>query len=319
MLLVLFVISYVALVIQKFGFLYPETYEPFERYLFIVPLVVLTVLIPQLKQASNLQISILRICLIVHFVMFINYSFEVQERYSIFNNAILNSYQFEECKVAYRKENYHLEFISNRDNGHDWIQTSESLLLSSMRGKDSTKQVFIKEILPDDFYTKAGLDQFLIYPTGWTISSDSINDNYFSLPHSAWRIANTDSAQEFSMVEMKKIVFSVESPSNLSVTKSSKVQLQINLENSLGRPIFSGIRKGKSGISYNWYNPKTTTFIKGLFTSQLMADFHTTLHQKMMVVTPDETGEYILVAGWHSHTTGQFLPFSGNARLRVHN
>jgi hypothetical protein len=316
-LLLAFVFGYVALVIQKFGFLYPETYEPFERYLFILPLVVLTVLIPQLKQLNGMQIAILRLCLIVHFITLVNYSFEVQERYSIFNNAISNSYQFDECKVAYRKENYHLEFVSNRDNGHDWIQTSESLLLSSMRGRDSTKQVFIKEILPDDFYTNAGLDQFLIYPTGWTISSDTINDYYFNLPHSKWKIANTDSVQEFTLEEMKKVLFTTDDLSFGSYAKGTKVQIQIRLENKLGRPIFSGVRNGKSGISYKWYNPKTGAFLGGLFTSQLMADFYTTLNQKMMVVMPDEKGEYVLVPGWLSNKTRQFSPFTGNTRIHV--
>ncbi|MEX1190167.1 MAG: hypothetical protein WED33_12980 [Bacteroidia bacterium] len=316
-LLIAFVLGFAGLVAHKFGGLYPETFEPFERYVFILPLTVVTVLIPVWSKWTGWKRNLLILFMSWHAFYMYRYSRIVVNRYEVFENAIQNSRQFDDAKVVYRKENYHPEFLSNRINGHDWIMTSESLILSSMKGKDSTKQVYIKELFPDDFYEKLSEDDFMYYISGWTMPVSSLNHDYMNMKPGKWRVANTDSAQHIDQEFIESIVFSPSEEAQFSVNE--KTHLQIKLVNQTGQPLFSGMRIRKAGIGYKWLKKGETQLQKGKFLSPLMADLYSEVNQRIIVVGPETEGEYELIPGWHFEDNDEFYPFGEKMNVSVRN
>ncbi|UPT65230.1 MAG: hypothetical protein M0D57_11700 [Sphingobacteriales bacterium JAD_PAG50586_3] len=146
-----FVIGYFSLVAYKYGTHYPDTFEPFERYLFIAPLFICVLAVPYLLQTGKkLQYGVL-VLVLWHLFYSGKYGMHVKHRYDVLDDAMANAKQFKAGKVYYRAENYYSIINSPRERGHDWIMAMETLLLSSLNEPENTKQVFIKNTLADDF------------------------------------------------------------------------------------------------------------------------------------------------------------------------
>lgn len=302
-----FVIGFAGLVAHKFGGLYPETFEPFERYIFIIPLTVVTVLIPVWSKWLGWKRNVLILLMFWQAFYIVRYSDIVVNRYEVFENALYNARQFEESKVIIRKENYHPEFLSNRINGHDWIMPSESLILTAMKGKNETKQVFIKEIFQDDFYDNLQQDEFLYYISSWMEKVGNMNPVYMHMNPSAWLIPNTDSVQSITHSIAKQIDFSLLEKGSFQINE--KTHLQIQLDNKSGKIIYSGMRIRKLGIGYKWLAIGSDSWEKGLFISPLMTDLVKTVRQRIIIVGPEKPGDYLLIPGLQYQDNGDFYPF----------
>jgi hypothetical protein len=312
-----FIFGFAGLVAHKFGGLYPETFEPFERYIFILPLTVVTILIPVWSSWTGWKRNLLIVMMCWHAYYIYRYSRIVVNRYEVFENAIFNSRQFDEAKVVYRKENYHPEFLSNRINGHDWIMPSESLILSSMKGNEETKQVYIKEIFPDEMYESLKADEFMYYISGWTAPVSSLNHTYMNMKPGKWLVANTDSAQVIDVEFIESIEFSPSAEAEF--TTNEKTHLQVTLTNTSGKPLYSGMRTRKAGIGYRWLKKGETQMEEGKFLSPLMADLLSVVNQRIIIVGPEAEGEYELIPGWQLEENGEFYPFGEKLNVVVRN
>ena len=305
-----FVLGFLVLVFHKFGGLYPETFEPFERYLFIIPLTVVTALIPVWSTWQGWKRGLLILMMAWHAFYLFRYSRIVSNRYEVFHNAFENTENFEENKILYRKENYYPEFLSNRINGQDWIMPSESLLLTSVDGPEKTKQVFIRDIFPDDYYQGLPEDEFIYYIQPWTEKLGNMNFTYMRMAPSAWKCANTDSMQVFTADEMQKVSLKIEG--NPSFKLNEKTELNVQIDNTSDRTIYSGMRIQRIGIGYRWISTESKQAFEGRFLSPFMADLKTHLHQRVIIVGPEAAGEYQLEIGYQNTETFEFLPFSGD-------
>lgn len=302
-----FVFGFAGLVAYKFGGLFPETFEPFERYIFIIPLTVVTVLIPVWSKWTGWKLNLLVLLMSWHAYYIFRYSRIVVNRYEVFENAMFNARQIDGSKVYIRKENYHPEFLSNRINGHDWIMPSESLILTAMKNKNETKQVFIKEIFPDDFYQNLSDDEFLYYISSWMENVNRMNPYYMVMKPSPWLSANTDSIQIMHHAIAKQIKFTMLEEAAFQINE--KTHLQIELQNNAGVSIFSGMRKRKLGIGYTWLPINSNSWQKGKFVSPLMTDLHKTIKQRVIIVGPEIPGDYLLVPGLQYQDANDFFPF----------
>jgi len=302
-----FVIGFATLVAHKFGGLYPETFEPFERYIFIIPLTVVTVLIPVWSKWRGWKLNLLILLMCWQAFYIFRYSRIVVNRYEVFENALFNARQFDASKVIIRKENYHPEFLSNRINGHDWIMPSESLILTAMKGKNETKQVFIKDIFEDEFYENLNNDEFLYYISKWMENVSKLNPHYMVMRSSPWLIANTDTLQTIEHSLAKQIDFKVLEEGSFRVNE--KTHLQIQLENHSGSTIYSGMHKRKLGIGYKWLPIGSNTWQKGKFVSPLMTDLIQTVKQRIIIVGPENPGDYLLIPGLQYQDAVDFYPF----------
>lgn len=302
-----FVISFAGLVAHKFGGLYPETFEPFERYIFIIPLTVVTVLIPVWSKWRGWKMNLLILLMCWQAFYLFRYSRIVVNRYEVFENALFNARQFEASKVIIRKENYHPEFLSNRINGHDWIMPSESLILTAMKGKNETKQVFIKEIFQEDFYKNLNKDEFLYYISNWMENVSKMNGHYMVMKPSPWIIANADSEQTMQHSVAKQIDFALLEKNTFQVNE--KTHLQVQLKNNSNKTIYSGISKRKLGIGYTWLPIGSNMWQKGKFVSPLMTDLIQTVKQRVIIVGPESPGSYLLIPGFQFQDANDFYPF----------
>lgn len=302
-----FALAYFGLVAIKFGGLYPETFEPFERYLFILPLLVVVVYQAEWAAWRDWKQALIIVFVAWHVFYIHRYSRIVSNRYEVFENALFNAQQFSEEIIPVRKENYHPEFESNRIQGHDWIMSSESMLLSSISGAEHARQVYIKEIMPEEFYAQDHTGEYMYYTFGWLAPVAEINRKYINLGEARWRVANTDSVQEYSNEMIEQVRFSVlEMP---AMRTKEKNVLQINLRTSAAYPLFSGMKKKRVGIGYLLeQNGKTEI---GKFLSPLMCDLISEVRQRMIVVGPEEPGTYTIIPGWQvaDGDDNRFYPF----------
>lgn len=313
LLLPIFGLSYFALVAIKFGGLYPETFEPFERYLFIIPLVVLVLLQNEWSQWRGWKQVVLILCLCWHVFYTYRYSKIVSNRYEVFENALFNASQFEEEIIPFRKENYHPVFVSNRIQGHDWIQSSESMLLSALSGASSAKQVFIKDLMPESFFSENHLGEYMYYTFGWMAPVSAINTKYINLGQGRWRIANTDSLQEYQQEHIESIDFKVNKMPHMRLNEKNILEIELNWKQEY--LLYSGMRKRRVGIGYQWEQAGKKEI--GKFLTPLMSDLKSVIKQRMVVVGPEKPGTYQLIPGWQvaDGEDQRFYPFGENLEV----
>jgi hypothetical protein len=311
-----FAVVYFALVAIKFGGLYPETFEPFERYLFILPLLVVVVYQSEWATWKDWKQALIIVFVVWHVFYIHRYSKIVTNRYDVFENALFNASQFSEEIIPIRKENYHPEFESNRIQGHDWIMSSESMLLSSLKGPEHARQVYIKDILPDSFYTTNRTGEYMYYTFGWMAPVAEINRKYIDLGKASWRIANTDSLQEYRNDWLEQISFEV--LETRSLRTNEKNVLTVRLKTLPEMPLYSGMKKRKVGLAYQLEQNGLKQH--GKFTSPLMCDLLKEIRQRMIVVGPENAGTYTFIPGWELIEDGQrqFFPFGERIELNFH-
>lgn len=303
-----FIAGTIGLIYYKYSREYLFT-ELFERYLFIVPLFVCVIAIPYMGQMRQMARWGLMLLACWHVAYIAGFGHFVKQRNYVFKSAIENAGQFAENKVMYRKENYYAE-IDPRQNGHDWIQCIEALVLTSLKSPQNTKQVFVKEILPDEFYTDLKDDGFMFNYVGWYKNVSELNPRYMRMYPSPWRVANTDTLQpqvDSAFAQKIKALPGGVKPIRVN-TKSS---FPLTLINTAGSPLYSGMRIQQRGIGCKWKKIGTNTVEDGRYLTPLMCDLQTRVEQPIIVVGPSSPGMYQMQLGWLTKNPDVFLPFEG--------
>lgn len=227
------------------------------------------------------------------------YGVHVKHRYSVFARAIDNARQFGTNKVYYRAENYYCYPATAREHGHDWIMPVESLLLTSAEDKNNTMQVFVKEIMPEEFYKQAAPDNY-IYDVGqWLGNIKELNPRYMNMKLGNWVEANTDSVQIFDPLKIKYDIPNI----CRSIHVNQEIKLTINLSNS-GAPLYSGMKSQHRGLGYKWDNNERGTYI-----TPLMCDLYSDIKQEIIIRGPKNTGEHTLYIGYMAEKPDTFIPF----------
>lgn len=301
-----FILLYFFYIWLKHDYQFPHTYEPIERYWFLIPIIVAALAAPYINRFSKTQQIVLLVAVVWHVVHLGIYGFFVKERYRVFDMAIENSRQFTENKILYWAENYYYKPLEY--SGHDWTMSFESLLLTAESGAQQTRQVFIKDILPDSFYYNLKNEEFLLSYLPILAPVGELNPNYFRLPPSDWRIANTDSLQTGldTIVPKIKAHFSI----SKSLAADKEYAIDITLENPTSTTLFSGKQKYPKGITCVWVDTSIKAEYSNTYITPLMCDLKTRVKQKLLIKTPKEPGTYELVILYSAENPKQVLPFS---------
>ena len=288
--LTIFITLYFFIVMYKFGRFFPDTYEPFERYLYPIPLAVCLAYFVYCYKKTIIEHSLLLLIVIYHFSLIFVYGKFVKERYNFLNNAIVNCDQFNGYKFAYRNENYFPV-----PKGHDWIMSSESMLLSGIRGSDKVKQIIVKEYYPPDTLKLLQADQIIFFPFPmWRKEIMQINTDYFNLQSSPVFYVNTDTVQSNQPDSFFKNI-SINIGGHSNIKKNQDLLVPVIIHNDNCNLLYSGLGKEEVYISYHWIKNGKVIVWDGLRTP-IMCDVKNVVFQFMKLRAPEEPGDYQLKA-----------------------
>ncbi len=310
--------SVVIIVVLNYGKLYPSTFEPFERYLFPLTLGMVALLIPVWNNASKfLLVGLMLVCAWHVFYLF-NYGQKtVDRRFRLLQTAIYNTRQWDATVLFFKKAHYFPAISSNRNNGHDWTMNCESLLMSARMGKDSTKQIFIQEVLPDDFYNEAKPSEFLLATSGWKEPLSALNPFYFNPRPTPWRCAQTDSINTAEIFTAKNMeVDWIIAPSR--VKSNAEFEVLVELYNKSVQTVFSRTTNGDKGIVYVWKNADGQIIKNDHVLAPFMCDWKESLRQHIVVHAPSAAGTYYLELCIIDDTNSIVLPLGKTQRIDVH-
>lgn len=301
-----FVIGFFGLVSYKYGGYYPDTFEPFERYLFIIPLFICLLAVPYLLQTGKKVRLGLVVLLVWHLFYLGKYGMHIKHRYAVLNNAISNAGQFASNKVYIRAENYYCIMGSARERGHDWVMPTESLLLTSAKGPTNAKQVFVKDILGPEFYAITANDNYMYNYVGWLGNIGDLNPAYMQMKAVPWVEANTDSLQpgfDFSKITVKTY-------GEISIKAGQTKKVDLTITNTGNVPLYSGMKLQRRGIGYRWVSISTDEV--GGYLTPLMCDVLSTVKQEVVITGPSAPGEYNLQIGYKAEKPDTFIPFKSS-------
>jgi hypothetical protein len=283
----LFAAAYFSLVMYSSSFLFPHTYEPFERYLFLLPVFSSALFFLCCRQENIYARHIVPFLLLAyHLGLNFSYGQFVKDRYVYFENAIAYAQQFPEQKMAFRNTNYY-----PKPKGQDWEMPNESLLLSARNGK--VRQVFIREAFTNDMLSNLADNQFFYSPSSY---GDMVRTNkkYFPLASSKIRYANTDADQSnYPDTFFKNITIEVDTSAKYGVGK--EILIPVILHNNNSEPLTSGMGSARVALSYHWFR-EGTALPWDTIQTPLLADVYTEVNQEMILRTPKEKGKYELQA-----------------------
>lgn len=287
-----FVGMWVVLVVSQFSYLYPQTFEPFERYMFIVPLG-LSLLASQVQLKFDVKIkSGFAVVILFHFFTLFRYANFVEGRYQFLDDSLSSIATWPERKVYIRKANYYPSDELPRIYGHDWILGNESVVRSSMLYPTRTQQVFIKELLDSTHLAKLQSFDFLeYYQDGGRLSK--LNKAYFQLPDQPWIEANTDGDHSFlSTIKPGEIKGSWEDSSEIQ--RQGNRLVTVLLENYSGVIVHSGLIKGKLWLTLDWRNSEGESLKNMDVRTPLIVDLREKIKQRILIKYPDNKGEYLV-------------------------
>lgn len=277
-------LGFFLLVIHKYGHDFPDTYEPYERYLFPIAIVIAFYWFVILQKSWNVLLLIIAF---YNIVLFVNYGNRVQTRYREFNYMLTNAQQWDESKIYIRAENYYPAKI-----GHDWTMPNESMILSSMMKTGITKQVWVKESISNDLFNEINEDVVLASPY-YVFSNENVNPHYFKIRKSFPVCANTDSIQS-NRPDSFFVNLSIEPLSPYVLKRSSEILIPVKIMNRNREALYSGLKKEMRYISYHWMKDGKTVEWDGVRTPIAMDVKHTNL-QLIKIKTPSEPGDYTFV------------------------
>lgn len=304
--LLAFCAGYTIYVWLKYYEYYPYKFEPLERYIFIIAIAIAIAAVQVFGYLKRWQCSVLVIALAYHLFTLAYYGWFVQQRYLLIGDAIANSQQFKENKVAYRVENYVYDMALYP--GHSWTMFYETMFMTALNNKYQTRQVFLSDVASNEFIQHAAPETYYADYGERVDNISKLNPNYFVMAPTAWRYANTDSMQMGLDTLIPQIGISSQPIKGLC--KDEYYVVKVKLANATGRPIYSGIRQQRRGITYRWKNSQTGELVKGIeYISPLMCDLYTTVEQQMVIFGPPVAGNYKLELGYATELPAAFTPF----------
>jgi len=276
----------IGLVIYKYSHLFPDTMEPFERYLFPASIFVSLLFYVSSFHPFKYWPSILTLIIVFQAIHLFNYGKKVQSRNYQLASLIEYGQQHHYSKVIVKYFNFNPTRL-----GHDWIMTSESLLLSKMIGNKKNVQVAVYESYDAELLKSIKEDQFIYFPW-WSINTNTMNPEYFNMyPQALTNVnANTDS---FDLTSIDSSLFEVKLESEEFSADEKNRKEKLMLMNKSAQTIFSGLETDAIQIEYKWVRKGVEMKLGGKVA--LLADLKPgTLKQLIIVDTPKEAGTYDL-------------------------
>jgi hypothetical protein len=283
-----FLIGYFSLVMYKYGHLFPKTYEPFERYMILIPVAVGLVSFGYILRNINVQVlvSILLLLSVYHLSALTIRGNQISDRNEQLYRAINYSRQFPAGVYVFRAENYYLRYY-----GHDWIMSNESILISAANSRMECRQVFIKEAVDGNLYNRTGNDQFLYSPY-WEKSKEILNSNYFYLSDTGKVEVNTDVLQDtLSDSELMKVEIELIGNADKKLGTEETCFWLIKITNGMSRPLFSGMQTDGIQLAVRFTNQDGHQQIPPWHTP-ILADVHNHITQELRLHTPGDKGVY---------------------------
>jgi hypothetical protein len=173
--------------------------------------------------------------------------------------------------------------------------------------------VFIKEIMPESFFSENHLGKYMYYTFGWMAPVAEMNTKYINLGQGRWRIANTDSLQEYQKEDIESIDFQAKRMPPMRLNEKNILEIELNWKQEY--ILYSGMRKRRVGIGYQWEQAGKKEI--GKFLTPLMSDLKSVIKQRMVVVGPEKPGTYLLIPGWQvaDGEDQRFYPFGENLEV----
>lgn len=289
---ILFGFGYFGMVMYKFQNLFPDTLEPFERYLFPLSIFggIIYFLAGDLKKIN--WAIILTIIFVVQTVQIVSYGKKVQLR----NRQLINVIEYAQnnhlCKVVVDYFNFNPERL-----GHDWIMTTESILLSRIVGNNTTVQVSILQSFDKELFNRFEVNQYVHFPW-YSINQNELNPDYFHFYEQGLTLLNTTSNIDSMMCDSigQKIYISINDRIDLA-GKSNKIFIDINNSSEFSIPSAVIDDKGYL-LNYKWINDNHEFVEEG--SVKLLADLKPGhLKQLINIKSPDKKGRYKLVFDLH--------------------
>jgi hypothetical protein len=276
---VLFLVGLFILVLAKFEALFPSTMEPFERYLYPLPLVAgfLFYVYPLPKQ--RLSLILVGAIILFQSLLIVNYGKDVNIRYMQLSNVIRYAQDHHLSKVVVRYGHFNPHRL-----GHDWSMTGESLLLSKRIGNKRTVQVSIFESFDADLLKSISPDQYVHFPW-WAIDEGELNPEYFYLYRQPTRLINSPirDATVYNEEYFRNVWIEMDMPTE--PLAASKKFIQISLFNNNTIPLQSGDDEIYWQLEGRWM--KKDSIIMKTSYSKLLADLDKSLTQLMQIDIPD--------------------------------
>ncbi len=232
-------------VLYKFHFMFPDTYEPFERYLF--PVSLLTGIFFYFASDNGNGIRwLISTVIIIQSVFIYNYGISVQLR----NDQLLNVIKYAQDHHLTKVVVSHFNFNPTR-LGHNWSMIAESLLLSKANGNKHSVQVAIYESFDKNLLLSIGNDQYVHFPW-WAISEKELNSEYFYLYRQPFKMANSIDSLEYKDLKAALSIRAGLSKQCYAKLKHSR-NVQMKFENSGTEVLHSGINPNLLLIGANWF------------------------------------------------------------------
>lgn len=276
---------YLTIVIFKYSILFPETMEPFERYVF--PLAIFSGLAFYLSGDFKKPIwPILTTAIIlIQGIFMFNYGKGVQLRFRQLRNVIEYAQSQNRSKVVVDYFNFNPYRL-----GNDWIMTSESMLLSRFVGNHATVQVGIQQTFDQQLLYSLDSSQYVHYPW-YCLDYGHLNHDYFYLEKQPITFLNT--AETFSLpLEKAGKALVVELPIT-SWSRGSKPTCEMYIRGASKDTIHSGDSNGFYYLYYDWLPDTGEKAIIG-GTCRLLSDVYplSGYEQLCEVRIPKKKGNY---------------------------
>jgi len=287
---ILFCIGVQAMILFKYGSYFPDRFEPFERYFFLIPIIISLVFFKHVFNPSKRLVTIAVISILgYHSYLIYSYGLKVKSRYRNLELAISYAQQFPEQKMAFRYSNYYI-----KDLGHYWTLVTESTLISSGSNSHSMRQIFLFDGLDEVNKAAIYVQDYYFYLPWWVMSTKNLNRDYFSMENGKVREANTDAVQRY----YKKAYFDnlfIQTEGLKKFKAGSEAMIPVFITNNNDIPLRSGNNLERIALSYQWYR-NGQFYERGHIKSPIMADVYTTLAQDILIKMPKEKGDYFLKA-----------------------
>lgn len=290
--LIAFIFGYWLMVMFKFGFLYPATYEPFERYLFPIPIIVSIVYFSFCYKQTKLENAMLLAVFMWQFALLFQYGKFVQKAFSIMEKANSYANQFPEQKILFEPENYYPQLpYSSSDQGHNSYVFHQSVLLSASQPNSRMNQVLLRYAVQDSILNKIQENDYLHFYANWVAGIQHLNTAYFNMRPSKIRIANTSGVQGDMPDEFyKNIQLDLFGATKFKPNSYYLLPVRItNLNDTI--PILSGRRYELVNLSYRWLQNDQMVIADGLRTP-ILGDVYTYVDQYILIQTPPAAGQY---------------------------
>ncbi len=278
--------SLVGLVIYKYSHLFPDTMEPFERYLFPVSIFVSLLFYVSSFHMNKWAAVLVGAVIVYQSVQLFNYGQKVKDRNFQLCSLIEYGQQHHYSKLTVKYQNFNPSRL-----GHDWIMTTESLLLSRIVGNKKNVQVSVYESVDGSVLNSMLANQFVYFPW-WCMNVNTLNPEYYNVYEQPLRLVNS-SSDSATLLKIDSSQIKVELFSDCFDSGKRNVKVKASLINKGPAVLYSGSDGNGARLEYFWMQNSKEIVLAG--SVPLLADLLPgSLKQIILLDTPPMRGIYDL-------------------------